>query len=124
MYSGQTNPKGRAYQKVFHTIHTIHSDILGPVRITEPKNLYILTIRDYTTRYTILVLVKHKTVNEIINALQLVFSFFSSSNVLVTDNAMEYTAEKNKKKSLKTIIAKKSGNKPLPSSLSGRFRDS
>ena len=77
--------------------HTIHSDILGPVRITESGHQYILTIRDYTTRYTILVPLKHKTTDEIIHALRIVFSFFGSSNVLVTDNAAEYTSDKLKK---------------------------
>ena len=77
--------------------HTIHSDILGPVRITESGHQYILTIRDYTTRYTILVPLKHKTTDEIVHALRIVFSFFGSSNVLVTDNAAEYTSEKLKR---------------------------
>ena len=48
--------------------YTIYSDILRPVRIIGSGNQYILTIRDYT-RYTILVQLKHKIVNEIVNAL-------------------------------------------------------
>ena len=96
----------KKYPMPSRLFHTIHSDILGTVRITESGNQYILTIRDYTARYSILVPLKHKTVNKIVNALQLVFLFFGSSNILVTDNVAEYTAE-NLKSFLKNNNCKK-----------------
>lgn len=73
---------------------TITSDILGPLRLTEAGNQYILTIRDYTTRYTILFPLKYKNTDTIINALRQVISNYGSSRVMITDNAAEYTADK------------------------------
>ena len=74
--------------------HTIVSDIIGPLRITEAGNTYILTVRDYTTRYTILFPLAHKNTDSIIDALRRVISNFGSSKVLLTDNAPEYKSEK------------------------------
>ena len=71
---------------------TITSDILGPLRITEEGNQYILTIRDYTTRYTILFPLRHKDTDAIIGALRHVISNYGSSRMMVTDNAQEYKA--------------------------------
>ena len=73
---------------------TISSDILGPLPITEQGNQYILVIRDYTTRYTLLSALKHKTADNIIKALRAAISNYGSSEVLVTDNAQEYVSEK------------------------------
>lgn len=73
---------------------TIVSDILGPLRLTERGNMYILTVRDYTTRYTILFPLAHKDTESIIIALRQVISNFGPSHVLLTDNAQEYKSEK------------------------------
>ena len=72
----------------------IGSDILGPLRVTEQGNQYVLTIRDYTTRYTLLYPLVRKDTDSIIKALKLTFANYGSSNVLITDNAPEYTSEK------------------------------
>ena len=74
--------------------HTITSDILGPLSETEKGHKYILTIRDYTTRYTILFPLVNKSTDQIIDALRNVIANFGPSNVLVTDNAQEYVSEK------------------------------
>jgi hypothetical protein len=71
---------------------TITSDILGPLRLTEAGNQYILTMRDYTTRYTILFPLKYKTTDSIIDALRQVISNYGSSRIMVSDNAAEYTS--------------------------------
>ena len=73
---------------------TISSDILGPLRVTENGNTYVLTVRDFTTRYTVLFPLKRKTSEEIIFALRSVISHYGASNVLITDNAAEYRSEK------------------------------
>ena len=75
--------------------HTISSDILGPLPITSEGNRYILVIRDYTTRYTILFALRNKEAESIIEALRLMMSNYGSSEVLVTDNAQEFVSEKN-----------------------------
>jgi len=74
--------------------HTISSDIFGPLRITEAGNQFVVTVRDFTTRYTILVPLKHKSTESIIEALITVFSNFGSSHILLTDNAPEYVSDK------------------------------
>ena len=71
---------------------TITSDILGPWKITEQGNVFILTIRDFTTRYTILFPLKHKDTDSIIGALRQVISNYGSSRILLTDNAQEYVS--------------------------------
>jgi len=73
---------------------TVTSDILGPLRITERNNQFILTIRDYTTRYTVLFPMAHKDSDTIIDALRQVISHYGSSRVMVSDNAQEYQSNK------------------------------
>ena len=74
--------------------HTIASDILGPLSITASGHKCILTIRDYTTRYTIPFPLTNKSTNQIIESLRHVFANFGPSHVLLTDNAPEYVADK------------------------------
>lgn len=73
---------------------TISSDILGPLPVTEQGNQYILVVRDYTTRYTVLSALKHKSADDIINAWRFTISNYGSSEILITDNAQEYISEK------------------------------
>lgn len=73
---------------------TISSDILGPLRITEQGHQYILTVRDFTTRYTILFCLKNKDTDTIIGALRQVISNYGSSRILLSDNAQEYVSTK------------------------------
>lgn len=73
---------------------TISSDILGPLPITEQGNQYVMVIRDYTTRYTVLSALPHKNADNIIRAWRSTISNYGSSEVLITDNAQEYTSEK------------------------------
>lgn len=73
--------------------HTISSDILGPLPITTSGNKYILVVRDYTTRYTILTPLKQKDSISIIEAFRAVYSHYGSSRILVTDNAQEFLSE-------------------------------
>ena len=74
--------------------HTISSDMLGPLRETESRNKYILTIRDHTTRYTILFPLINKNTDQIIDALRNVIANFGPPHVLITDNAPEYVSDK------------------------------
>ena len=74
--------------------HTIVSDIIGPLPITEKGNRFILTFRDYVTRYTMLFPMQHKTSDRIIDCLRQVFSYFGSPEVFLSDNAKEYVSEK------------------------------
>ena len=74
--------------------HTISSDILGPLPITSNGNRFILVVRDFTTRYTILSALGHKDAESIIVALRNVIANYGSSSVLLTDNAKEYVGEK------------------------------
>jgi len=73
---------------------TITSDVIGPISITANGHQFILTVRDYTTRYTILFPMAHKTSDTIIDALRQVISHYGSSRVLITDNAAEYQSNK------------------------------
>ena len=72
--------------------HDVASDILGPLRITESGNQYILTFRDFTTRYTVLYAIPHKTTSEIIRCVRDLYSHYGAAHTLLTDNAKEYTA--------------------------------
>lgn len=74
--------------------HTVSTDILGPLRITESGNQFVLTFRDYTTRYTVLYPLQHKDTDSIINALRNLFSNYGSCHVLISDNASEYLSTK------------------------------
>ena len=82
------------YPNPIKPFHSVASDIIGPLRITEAGNQYILTVRDYTTRYTILFPLKHKDTDSIINSLRQVIANFGSSFNLVTDNAQEFISNK------------------------------
>ena len=73
--------------------NTVSSDVLGPLPLTEQGNQYILTIRDHTTRYTVLFALPHKNTESIIKALRSVISNYGSFKVLLTDNAQEYISE-------------------------------
>jgi hypothetical protein len=73
---------------------TISSDILGPLPITAAGNQYILVVRDFMTRYSILYALEHKDTDSIIRALRQIMSNYGSSEVLITDNAKEYISEK------------------------------
>ena len=61
--------------------------------MTESGNVYILTFRDYTTRYTLLYPLPRKNVDSIRVALRDVYSNFGHCQVLITDNAQEYQSE-------------------------------
>jgi len=77
--------------------HTVSSDILGPLPITEGNHRYILVVRDFTTRYTILRALENKDTDSIIEEVRQVISHYGSNTVFITDNAQEYLAEKFKK---------------------------
>ena len=76
---------------------TVSSDILGPLPLTEGGNQYIITFRDFTTRYTVLIPLEHKSADSVVNALRQVISHYGSCEVLLTDNAREYTSDKLRK---------------------------
>ena len=80
----------KVYPVPTRPFHTITSDIIGPLGITEEGNRYILTFRDYTTRFTILYPLSHKSTFNIIYCLRNVISHYGSPNVLLTDNGKEY----------------------------------
>ena len=70
--------------------HTVSSDILGPLPITSGGNTYVITARDFTTRYTVLFPLQHKDAISIINVLRIMISNYGSMEVLITDNSKEY----------------------------------
>ena len=82
------------YPVPIRPFHTISSDILGPLRLTEEGHQYVLTIRDFTTRYTILFPLQHKTSDDIIDALRSVISHYGGSVTLLSDNTQEYKSER------------------------------
>ena len=82
--------------------HPIASDILGSLSEAPNGCKYILTDRDYTTRYTILFQLRNKSTEQIIESLRLVFANFGPSHILITDNAPKYVAG-NLKLSLKKL---------------------
>ena len=73
---------------------TLTSDILGPLPVTENGNKYIIVFRDVTTRYSIFKPLLRKDTECIIQALRQVIANYGSSEILLTDNAQEYKAEK------------------------------
>ena len=74
--------------------HTVSSDILGPLPVTVNNNRYILVVRDFATRYTVLSALKSKEADSVINALRHVIANYGASKTLITDNAKEYVSEK------------------------------
>lgn len=74
--------------------HSISSDILGPLPISARNKRYVIVFRDFTTRYTVLASLEHKSTECIIDALRGFISNYGSAEVLITDNAPEYTSEK------------------------------
>ena len=73
---------------------TLGSDILGPLPITEKGNRYILTFRDYTSRYSLMMPLKNKEADTILDSLRQVISIFGPPETLLTDNAKEYISDK------------------------------
>ena len=73
--------------------HTISADIMGPLPITMNNKKYVLVVRDFTTRYTIIKSLANKDTNSIINAFRQVIADYGSSIVLLTDNAKEFVSE-------------------------------
>ena len=82
----------KTYPVPTRPFHTVTSDILGPLGITESGNQYIITFRDYVTRFTILFPMPGKTTSNIIKCLRHVISTHGSMSVFLTDNAKEYKA--------------------------------
>ena len=83
----------KTYPLPSRPFHTICSDILGPLRITEGGMKYIVTFRDYTTRYTVLYAIPDKSTSRVIDCLRNLISHYGSSKVLLTDNGSEYISE-------------------------------
>ena len=83
----------KKYPIPIRLFHTVVSDIIGPLRTTEIGNKFILTFRDYLTRYTILYPLAEKSTANIIECMRKVISHYGDPNVLLTDNAKEYIAE-------------------------------
>ena len=72
----------------------ISSDLLGPLPITEDENRYVIVVKDFTTRYCVILPLKDKETESILNALRTVIAHYGPSKILLTDNAKEYTSEK------------------------------
>ena len=69
-------------------------DIIGPLRVTEDSNQYILAIRDFTTRYTVLYPLEYKATDNVIAALRNFVSHYGAPTVILSDNAPEFVSEK------------------------------
>ena len=76
---------------------TVSSDILGPLPLTQNGNKYVVTFRDFTTRYAIFYPIPYKDSDEIIRALRQTIAHYGSFRTLLTDNAPEYKSEKLRK---------------------------
>ena len=74
--------------------NTVSADILGPLPITSRNNQFILVIRDFTTRFTILTALQHKNADSIIEAFRKFIANFGSPRCVLTDNAREFVGEK------------------------------
>ena len=67
-------------------------DILGPLPRTDEGNRYILSIIDLFSRFCVLKALRTKETAEIINCLRETFNYFGFPNVLLSDNALEFTS--------------------------------
>ena len=72
---------------------TWSTDILGPLPMTENNHRYIMVVRDFTTRYTVLKPLENKDAESIINVLRDTISHYGSPEILLSDNAAEYKSE-------------------------------
>ena len=72
----------------------VSSDILGPLPVTSKGNKYILVIRDFCTRYSIIVPMESKDTEHIITAFRTAMSNYGFSTLILTDNAPEYVSDK------------------------------
>ena len=70
------------------------ADILGPFKISAAGNRYVLVVRDFTTRMTLVEALPSKDTDHIIEALRRIFSNYGTPEVLLTDNAQEFISEK------------------------------
>ena len=76
---------------------TISTDILGPLPITINANKFILVVRDFTTRYSIITALKNKETESIIIAFRHIIANYGPSTICISDNGKEFTSEKFKK---------------------------
>ena len=77
-------------------MQTVSMDILGPLPITARDNKFILVIRDYTTRYSVMIPLETKDSDAVIGGLRTFISNYGSSEVLLSDNAAEFKSEQMK----------------------------
>ena len=84
----------RKYPIPYKPFNTISTDILGPLPITSNNNKFILVVRDYTTRYSIIVPLKNKETNSVIKAFRYIIGNYGSSEICISDNGREFTSEK------------------------------
>ena len=82
----------KAYPIPTRPFHTLSSDIVGPLPVTEAGNKYIVTFRDYVTRFTILYPLPNKSTKDIIRCLRRVFADHGAPYVFLTDRGAEYTS--------------------------------
>ena len=84
----------KKYPVPIQPFDTISTDILGPLPITTNDNKFILVIRDYTTRYSVIMALKNKETDSIIRAFRMMISHYGPSTICISDNGKEFTSEK------------------------------
>ena len=72
----------------------VSTDILGPLPTTSRGNKYILVIRDFCTRYTIIHPMESKDTEHIITAFRTSMCNYGFSTLILSDNAPEYISDR------------------------------
>ena len=83
-----------AYEITPRPFHQIHMDLLGPLPTTPGGKRYIITYVDRFTRYTILDALENRTAITVAKSLyNRVIAEYTTPEVIVSDNALEFTSE-------------------------------
>ena len=68
-------------------------DLLGPLKVTQSGNKYIIVITDFLTRYSWMQALPDRSTYSITNALKIFVNLYDTPRILLSDNAAELTSE-------------------------------
>ena len=95
----KTRPKGQTRRAPLQTSPLISipftkcaTDLIGPLPITERKNMYILTLIDYATRWVEATALKVTTTTIVAEELLNMFSRFGIPKILLSDGGPQFTS--------------------------------
>ena len=95
----KTRPKGRTMKAPLQTVPLISvpftkcaTDLIGPLPLTERRNLYILTLIDYASRWVEAVPLRTTTSTVIAEELLNIFSRIGIPKILVSDGGPQFTS--------------------------------